>query len=183
VDSDNTLAVRAQRGDTRAYSLLVDRYQERLLRFLLVRGNSRADAEDVLQESFVDGWRYLDSFDDRWQFSTWLYRIALRNAARQARFEGGATVETADPASDPLAEVYAESQRQNLWRIARRVLQPEWVTALWLHYVDEMPQKEVARAMQRSLPWTKVTLMRARRKLQFALADAGYNDGRSEANE
>lgn len=183
MDSDNSLAARAQRGDTRAYGQLVDRYQERLLRFLLVRGNSRADAEDVLQESFIDGWRYLDSFDDRWQFSTWLYRIALRNAARQAPLDGATAAEATDPDSDPLAAVEEASQRENLWRIARRVLKPESVAALWLYYVDDMPQREVARALQRSLPWTKVALMRARRRLQFALADAGYNDVKSEAYE
>lgn len=183
MDSDNILAARAQGGDTRAYSLLVDRYQERLLRFLLVRGNSRADAEDVLQDSFIDGWRYLDSFDDRWQFSTWLYRIALRNAARHRRLDGAAAVEAMDPDSDPLGAVEVASQRENLWRIARRVLKPESLAALWLYYVDEMPQKDVARALDRSLPWTKVAIMRARRKLQFALADAGYNDMQSNAYE
>lgn len=185
VDSDNSLAARAQSGDAGAYGRLVDRYQERLLRFLLVRGNSRADAEDVLQETFLDGWRYLHSFDDRWQFSTWVYRIALRNAARQARHRLGDSAEPADqadPHADPLAACEAESGRENLWRIARRVLKPEALTALWLYYVDELPQKEVARALQRSLPWTKVTLMRARRRLQFALQDAGYDDAGRDAH-
>ena len=42
------------------------------------------------------------------------------------------------------------------------------MTALWLHYVEDLPQREVARSLDRSLPWTKVTLMRARKRLKAA---------------
>lgn len=163
------------RGDDKAFHALVDRYQEKLLRFLRTRCATPADAEDVFQEAFLDAWRYLYSFNPRWRFSTWLYRIALRRAQRLPPPPASQVGEVADT-DDPLVNCLAASERENLWLIARRELSVEACAALWFYYVDEMPQKEIARAMERSLPWTKVTLMRARRRLRLALQAAGETD-------
>ena len=172
---DEELVERALAGDEPAFAALVDRYQERLLRFLVVRCGERADAEDALQDAFVDAWRYLASYNPRWRFSTWLYRIALRRAARRPRPMAD---DAPLPASgdDPLAACIAADEHENLWLVARRTLSADACTALWLHYVEELPQRDVARAMQRSLAWTKVTLMRARRRLRAELASA-VNEG------
>ncbi|NJN40724.1 MAG: hypothetical protein HC807_07785 [Gammaproteobacteria bacterium] len=86
--TDEQLAKAAQGGSSTAFDELVERYQCRLLRFLLGRCRSRADAEDALQDSFMNAYRYLHSFDTDRRFSTWLYRIALRNAARQVSLPG-----------------------------------------------------------------------------------------------
>ncbi|MDZ7644682.1 MAG: sigma-70 family RNA polymerase sigma factor [Woeseiaceae bacterium] len=178
---DEQLAERAQRGDATAFDRLVDRYQERLLRFLQTRCRSRADAEDALQDALLDAWRYLHSYDARWRFSTWLYRIAIRRAARTVHAPPADREDAADPRADPLAECVRASERQNLWLTARRVLPADACTALWLHYVEDMAQKDVARALQRSLPWTKVTLMRARRRLQTELDNATIDDRKGQA--
>lgn len=148
--------------------MLVDRYQQKLLRFLRARCPAPADADDALQDAFLDAWRYLHSFDPRWRFSTWLYRIAIRRARRNDR---GRTLPAVDIeiADDPLVHCIDDDERENLWLLARQVLTADACTALWLHYVEDMPQKQVAMALQRSLPWTKVTLLRARRRLKTAL--------------
>ncbi len=167
--TDEQLVEQALRGDQAAFGGLVDRYQQPLLRFLRTRCTTPADADDALQEAFLDAWRYLHSFNPRWRFSTWLYRIAIRRAQRGAQELTRAAVDIAVTA-DPLMHCIDENERDNLWLLARSVLSPDACTALWLHYVDDMPLKEIARAMQRSLPWTKVTLLRARRRLKIALA-------------
>ncbi len=178
--ADEDLVEQALAGSEPAFAALVDRYQQRLLRFLLVRCGVRADAEDALQDAFVDAWRYLHTFDRRWRFSTWLYRIALRRAARQ---RPAAEPEPAWSAAvqDPLADCMAADERDNLWLTARRCLSADACTALWLHYVEELPQRDVAKTMQRSLPWTKVTLMRARRRLEERLAAADPEGNEHEA--
>ena len=79
--TDEQLVDASLGGADHAFPELVGRYQERLLRFLLTRSVTRADAEDALQDTFINAFRYLASFDSRWRFSTWIYRIALRNAA------------------------------------------------------------------------------------------------------
>lgn len=178
--TDEQLAKAAQQGSEPAFSELVRRYRTRLLRFLLTRSASRADAEDAIQDTFVNAYRYLHSYNPRWRFSTWLYRIAIRNAARQARHESTALAEQRSDSGDPLAECIAASERENLWWTAKTLLSADAYAAMWLRYVEDMPVADVARALQRPLPWTKVTLMRARRRLSRALAEEAGTATRRE---
>ena len=169
--SDEQLVEAALAGEAGAFGQLVDRYQDRLLRFLVTRAQSRADAEDATQDTFLAAYRYLSSFNPRWRFSTWLYRIALRNLARIAPSTGGTA--DAEPVEhrDPLAACIVASQRENIWLSAKRELAPDAFDALWLRYAEEMPVKEVARALDRSNSWVKVTLMRSRQKLKQTLTE------------
>jgi RNA polymerase sigma-70 factor (ECF subfamily) len=177
--TDEQLAAAAKTGSTAAFSELVERYQDRLLRFLLGRCSNRADAEDAIQDTFVNAYRYLQSYDARWRFSTWLYRIAIRNAARQSLHATAEPVELADHA-DPLASCIAQSDRQNLWLLAKRQLSADAYSALWLRYAEDLALVDVARALDRSLAWTKVSLMRSRRRLAGALREEAASAERSE---
>lgn len=163
--TDEQLVEAVLGGSLSAFDTLVERYRVRLLRFLLGRCASRADAEDALQDTFVAAYRYLSSYNPRWRFSTWLYRIAIRNAARQPRRQDDYEVERVAGGADPLAECIDASERENLWLTAKRVLSGDAYTALWLRYAEELSVNEVARALERSQSWTKVTLLRARRRL------------------
>jgi RNA polymerase sigma-70 factor (ECF subfamily) len=64
-------------GDTEAFGMLVDRYQERCLRLAQHIVGSREDAEDAVQESFLRAYRYLGSYREREKFAAWLYRILV----------------------------------------------------------------------------------------------------------
>ena len=179
--TDEQLVRSACRGEPGAFGALVERYQERLLRFLLTRCPSRADAEDVLQDAFVNAYRYLASYDPRWRFSTWLYRIALREAGRR---DGQSSADgldqlAAENEADPLVRVSTDSSRENLWLVARRELSEEAYNAMWLRYVEELSVRDVAATMERSVSWTKVTLMRSRTRLAKAAQDD--SDLRGEA--
>lgn len=166
--TDEQLVDSAQNGSEAAFSELVLRYREKLFRFLLTRCTSHADAEDAIQDTFVSAYRYLDSFNPRWRFSTWLYRIAIRNAMRQP-VGGQQAGDEPDDGPGPLEQCIQHSDRENLWLTARQILAPDAFTAMWLHYVEDMPVKEVARALDQSLSWTKVTMLRGRRKLTQGL--------------
>jgi RNA polymerase sigma-70 factor (ECF subfamily) len=173
VTTDQQLVAAALAGSRAAFGQLVDRYQHRLLRFLLTRCASRADAEDALQDTFINAYRYLGSYRDRWQFSTWLYRIAIRNAGRQRPPAMDGLEDESDPTADPLTACIAESERENVWLTARRLLPADAFTALWLRYAEDLPVRDVARALGRPESWTKVTLLRSRRALGRALT-AGF---------
>lgn len=184
METDEQLVELALGGSAAAFSGLVERYQERLLRFLLTRCAGRADAEDALQDTFLNAYRYLPSYRPRWRFSTWLYRIAIRNAARQRRrgmetFDDGSY--DAGESVDPLTACIAESETENVWLAAKRLLPADARTALWLRYVEDMSIRDVARALDRSQPWTKVTLLRARRRLGRALAEEVSSGSESKA--
>lgn len=167
--TEEQLIASAKEGSVSAFSELVERYQERLLRFLLVRCRSRADAEDAIQDTFINAYRYIGSYNPRWRFSTWLYRIAMRNAAKTSQVTEATSDEAWDVGGDPLEACIADSERENLWLTARRLLSAEAYSAMWLRYVEDMPVKDVARALERPMSWTKVTLMRSRRRLSAEL--------------
>jgi RNA polymerase sigma-70 factor (ECF subfamily) len=169
------------RGSAGAFDRLVERYQERLFRFLLTRCASRADAEDTMQDTFVSAFRYLDSYDPKWQFSTWLYRIALRNAARNYARNRDVETGAADHTADLLQDCIEASDRENLWVTAKRLLSDEVYAAMWLRYAEDMPVKEVARALGRPQSWTKVALLRARRRLARELNGGGATGDESKA--
>ena len=77
-------------------------------------------AGDLVQDTFVNAYRYLQSYDSRWRFSTWLYRIALRNAARHSR----EVILPVDPGSaqpDLLQQCIEHAERENLWLTAKKL--------------------------------------------------------------
>ncbi len=163
----------AQAGSADAFAELARGYQQRLLRFLLTRCASYADAEDVLQDTMINAFRYIRSYDARWRFSTWLYRIAIRNAAGLSRRDvvelGDQVGDLRDEESDPLLQCISDSQTENLWVNARRLLNDEVYTAMWLRYAEDMSINDIAKSLDRSVPWTKVNLMRGRQALENAL--------------
>ena len=155
----------AKAGSAEAFADLVNSYKIRLLRFLLTRCSSHADAEDALQDTFIAAYRYLHSYDPRWRFSTWLYRIAIRNAQKIRSENVVEFGDLSDEESDPLLHCIAASETENLWLCARRVLNDDVFTATWLRYAEDMSINYISKALDRSDSWTKVNLMRARKAL------------------
>ena len=178
--SEATLIEAAQNGSVAAFTNLVQQYRDGLLRFLVTRTASFADAEDALQDTLINAYRYLHSYDPRWRFSTWLYRIAINNAARQKSLATVELGDLSDEEDDPLTHCIAASARENLWLNARRLLKDEVYTAMWLRYVEDMSVNDIAAVLDRSVSWTKVNLLRGRRLLD-AERNRQAGEGKSKA--
>lgn len=166
---ESALIAAAQRGSVQAFTELVGNYQHGLLRFLLTRTSSYADAEDALQDTLLNAFRYIGSYDPKWRFSTWLYRIAINNAARMRVADTEEIGELSDQENDPLENCIAMSERSNLWLKARQLFNDEVFTAMWLRYVEDMSVTDIAAILERSISWTKVNLLRGRRRLDAEL--------------
>lgn len=80
---DSTLVNRAKLGDIKAFEAIVERYFPRCMRFALGMLRDSADADDVVQETFVRLYRALPRYEDRQRFDSWLFRI-LGNCCRTA---------------------------------------------------------------------------------------------------
>ena len=78
--ADQLLVERAQRGDKRAFELLVEKYQRKLARLLSRLIRDPGEVEDVTQEAFIKAYRALPSFRGDSAFYTWLYRIGINTA-------------------------------------------------------------------------------------------------------
>jgi len=167
--SDEELAARAQAGCMESFEELLRRFQVPLLRFLRRLGPA-ADAEDVLQETFLRAYSRLRFYQSRWRFATWLFTIARRasiNYHRRPRpsADEAAVLRIASPADGPAEAVAAAEGRRYLWQAAERTLTADEVAALWLHYVDGMPVSEIAAVLDRSRAAVKTMMFRARKKL------------------
>ena len=169
MSNEAALIEAARNGSAAAFTSLVHNYREGLLRFLLTRSSSFADAEDALQDTLINAYRYLNSYDSRWRFSTWLYRIAINNAAKLKSAGTEELGDLQDEESDPLAYCIKASERENLWQCAHRELSDEVYTAMWLRYVEDMSVNDISAVLERSVSWTKVNLLRGRRTLEVEL--------------
>jgi RNA polymerase sigma-70 factor (ECF subfamily) len=175
VTSETALIAAAKRGSVTAYTELVSVYRDGLLRFLVTRTLSFADAEDALQDTLINAYRYINSYDAKWRFSTWLYRIAINNLSKisaaepRDKVEVGQIDELGDEEGGPLELCIAADERQNLWLSAKRVLNDDVYTAMWLRYVEDMSVNDISAVLERSISWTKVNLLRARKQLNTDL--------------
>jgi RNA polymerase sigma factor (sigma-70 family) len=70
------LIERAKAGDTKAFGILVERYQRRVVGVAMAVVHDQEDALELAQESFVRAFENIGKFESRSSFSTWLYRIA-----------------------------------------------------------------------------------------------------------
>lgn len=79
-DEDRKLVARVQKGDKRAFDLLVMKYQSRILALAVRFVQDSHEAQDIAQEAFIKAYRALGNFRGESAFYTWLYRIAINTA-------------------------------------------------------------------------------------------------------
>ena len=77
---DQLLVERVQKGDSRAFDLLINKYQHRIVSLVSRYVSDQAEAMDVAQEAFIKAYRAIDRFRGDSAFYTWLYRIAINTA-------------------------------------------------------------------------------------------------------
>jgi RNA polymerase sigma-70 factor (ECF subfamily) len=77
---DELLVERVQQGDKRAFDLLINKYQHRIISLVQRYVSDPAEAMDVAQEAFIKAYRAIDRFRGDSAFYTWLYRIAINTA-------------------------------------------------------------------------------------------------------
>jgi RNA polymerase sigma-70 factor (ECF subfamily) len=85
IQSDEDLIREAKSGNRAAFTSLVKRYEETVFRFSLKLCRDKEKAEEVLQDTFINVYRKLGSFDGASKFSTWLYTIVANNCLMKRR--------------------------------------------------------------------------------------------------
>jgi RNA polymerase sigma factor (sigma-70 family) len=172
LQGDERLIAMARAGNPGAFETIVDRYQGRLLGFCRQMLGSTEDAEDVLQEVFVNAYRAMLADEREINLRPWLYRIArnrclnhLRKPTADAQ-ESMDLVPTVEAASTAEKVHNREEFRQLLADVGK--LPETQRSALLLREMDAMSYEEIAQAMETSVPSVKSLLVRAR----ISLAEA-----------
>ncbi len=162
----------ARAGNPGAFEAIVDRYQGRLLGFCRQMLGSTEDAEDVLQEVFVNAYRAMLGDEREIKLRPWLYRIARNRCLNHLRKPTADVQESMDMV--PVVEAASTAEKVHNREEFRQLLTdvgklPETQrSALLLREMDAMSYEEIAQAMETSVPSVKSLLVRAR----ISLAEA-----------
>ncbi len=174
-ESDGALARRAAAGDIAAFEALVDRHYPGCLRYALRMLGERADAEEVVQETFVRAYRALPRYQERDRFTGWLYRILTnrcrsRGARAQRRLRR--LIDYRAGLDDPVER--PRTPRPDLSnRVTRALLRlpADQREAFLLKYVEELSYDEMADITGAGVSALKMRVKRARDRLQELLKD------------
>jgi len=188
-NNDRQLVARVQKGDRRAFDLLVIKYQHRILALVGRFIPDFAEAQDVTQEAFIKAYRALPGFRGDSQFYTWMYRIAV-NTAKNYLVSRGRKTPTRDIDLED-AEFFTDEknlkdietpdsllQRDQLQKVvfdAIEALPEELRMAVTLRELDGLSYEEIAEVMDCPIGTVRSRIFRAReaieRKMQPLLAD------------
>src|SRR5262249_21814325 len=136
---EHQLVRAAQRGDRQASAALVERYWDRLHRWLVHLTHDRHAAEDLTQETFLKALGHLQSFRPGTNFRAWLFRIAHNSFLNQRRGPGPARQPFPEQVPDPDEGPEEQAQsRESLQMLARAVQKlPTEFRAAFLLRVEE----------------------------------------------
>ena len=173
---------KAQRGDERAFSLIVRAYEIPVFNYVLRLVGDRALAEDLTQEVFIRVFQGLPKFSLRSKFTTWLFQVTknrvldeLRASERRPR----ALVALDDAPPLEVLDAPAEQAEtiQALWT-AVDALNTDLKMALLLRDVVGLSYNEIADSLDTTLATVKWRIFKAREEVQLSLARAGFTFGR-----
>jgi RNA polymerase sigma-70 factor (ECF subfamily) len=181
---DQALVERAQRGDQKAFGMLVEKYQRKLGRLLSRMVRDQAEVEDVVQESFIKAYRALPNFRGDSAFYTWLYRIGINTAKNYLvsmgrrpqvsrdieiedaeNFEDGDELRTMEtPESELMTKEIAQTVNDTMMS-----LPDELRTAITLRELEGLSYEEIATLMNCPIGTVRSRIFRARETIALKL--------------
>ncbi|MDL5035372.1 RNA polymerase sigma factor RpoE [Comamonas resistens] len=179
-DSDLALVERANAGDTRAFELLVIKYQRRIERLVGRMVRDVDIVQDIAQETFIRAYKALHQFRGEAQFYTWLYRIAVNTAKKtlmemhrspvvteSALHTGGDEDETSSLGRELTTQetpetVLAAQEIAEAVNAAMEALPEDLRQAVTLREIEGLSYEEIAQAMDCPIGTVRSRIFRAR---------------------
>jgi RNA polymerase sigma factor (sigma-70 family) len=187
--SDEILASRAKSGDADAFVELSKRHGNRIFQATYRVTRNRQDAEDALQDAFLNAFTHMKNFEGRSSFSTWLTRIAINSALMILRkkrncyespIDGGdgtlVTWEPRSPTDDPESH-YVRGESHKLLRKAIYRLPPVYREVIQLRQAKEHSVREIAQSLGITVSAVKSRLSRAKTALRTSMIKPTFPQG------
>ncbi|HET9545162.1 MAG TPA: RNA polymerase sigma factor [Gaiellaceae bacterium] len=174
---DFALLRKAQRGDERAFAVIVRSYELPVFNYVLRTVGDRGLAEDLTQDIFLRVYQGLPGFSLRCRFTTWLFQVAKNRLldelrARERRPYAAVAIEDAPPIDVVDAPPERIETIDAVWR-AVALLNPDLKMSLLLRDVVGLSYHEIADSLEITLATVKWRIYKAREEVQLALEREG----------
>jgi RNA polymerase sigma-70 factor (ECF subfamily) len=170
--SDDAIVARVTRGESALFEVLMRRHNQRLFRVARAIVRDADDAEDVMQEAYVQAYTKLHQFEGRSKFSTWLTRIAVHEALARVRKRRP----DVDPEAEPVVSAMPNPEDALSSRELGQLLEPlvdalpdAFRAVFVLRAVEGLSATEVAECLAIPEETVRTRFFRARRTLQLQL--------------
>ena len=178
---DLAILRKAQRGDERAFSIIVRTYETPVYNYVLRLVQDRSLAEDLTQEVFLRVFQGLPKFSLRCKFTTWLFQVTKNRVldelrANERRPRHLVAIDEIAPLEVLDAPVERLEAIDTLWRAVDE-LNPDLKMALLLRDVVGLPYSEIADSLEVTLATVKWRIHKARDEVQLAMTREGITYG------
>jgi len=194
--TDHNLIAQFKEGSMEAMEAIVDRYENRIFTFGLKMCGQLQDAEDITQDTFLNAFKYLDSFREETKLKNWLFKLAATACIRKRRKkkcepdhelsletsfanEDGAfgTYDIPDWSDEPSNNVL-QAEMKNVINQSIKALPHKYRLVFNLRDIEGFSTKETAEILEISIEAVKTRLHRARTALREKISHA-YREGKS----
>lgn len=167
--TEKEIILSVQKGNTQAFSILVDRHKNMIYSLVYRMVKPEEDAEEVAQDTFLKAFKSIKQFKGNAKFSTWLYKIAYFTAINHLRKNKMLTsqIDMSSFESDDKTAIEAlnKADQSHYINLAMDYLKPIERNLITLYYLEEFSNKEIEQITGLTASNIKVSLMRSRKKL------------------
>ncbi len=174
--SDKVLVKRCRDGDTAAFGVLVERYQDTVFNLLVKTTASWHDADELTQEAFLRAYSKLGLYDSRFCFRSWLFTIAVNLAKNRFRSVSRRRMaETTAANSNGTEQNYGFHAEERLAEVDEVLAEmPNKLRVpLVLHHLDGFSYEEISQKLHIGVSAAKMRVMRAREEFAHRIDEDG----------
>lgn len=168
--SDEEVVLSVQKGDPESFGILIEHYEQKLLRYAKRFIFNREDSRDLVQEVFIKAYVNIQSFDAGKKFSPWIYRIAhneflnaIKKRSRVKIFSFDSDIILPHPIAEETAQ--GETERRELKESMDKYLgklDSKYREPLILYYFEDMDYKEISEVLEIPVSTVGVRLQRGK---------------------
>lgn len=184
MSSDEQVVESILKGNEENFSILIDKYYPKLMKFYIKLFVSRDDAQDIIQEVFIKVYKNLYKFNSKWAFNTWIYKIAV-NTLKDVKKRK--VINTAELDLERIAQnsslqdsCIEDIHNKEIARIMLDSMDEKLRTIMILRYYEELSLSEIGLIFNMSADAVKMKVFRARERLCKDYSLAYYGGGVNE---
>ena len=169
-------------GDKELFGELIDRYEQKLTRYVMRFIQHKDDVSDIIQVVFIKAYTNLRSFDTTRSFNSWIYRIAHNESVTYLKKKGGEKVSFIDfdtffphPFAKEESDLLALSREdKEVLEVSLSKISPKYREVLVLYYYDELSYQEIADVLHVPTSTVGIRIRRGKEVLQKILLANNY---------